>query len=206
MNIRLQFGFAAITSCLLAIGSTTAATPADATLVDNLRQGGYVLLMRHAHSPRQAPTPQAANPDNRDLERQLDAAGRDGARAMGNTLRSLLIPIGDVLASPTYRALETVRYAELGEPKILLQLGDGGRSMQPAAVQEHAAWLRDKIAEAPRAGMNTLLVTHQPNIVGALGREWSNLSDGETLLIRPGKDLKVVARIKIDEWEKLMQQ
>lgn len=206
MNVRLQFGLAAIAACLLTMGSTAAGAAADATLVDSLRQGGYMLLMRHAHSPRQAPTLETANPDNKAMERQLDAAGRDGARAMGDALRTLRIPIGEVLSSPTYRALETVHYTELGEPKILPQLGDGGRSMQPSTVQEHASWLRDKLVEAPRAGTNTLLVTHQPNIVAALGREHSNLSDGETLVIRPGKDLTIVARVRIDEWEKLTQQ
>jgi hypothetical protein len=41
-----------------------------------LRQGGYVIAMRHASSLREASDKKAANPDNVNLERQLDEAGR----------------------------------------------------------------------------------------------------------------------------------
>ena len=49
------------------------------TLIASLRQGGYVLVMRHASSPREAPDRRTAHADNTNLERQLDAAGRAGA-------------------------------------------------------------------------------------------------------------------------------
>jgi hypothetical protein len=78
-----------------------------------LRQRGYVLVMRHASSPREAPDKQTANTDNVKLERQLDDDGRRGSTAMGQALRKLKIPIGGVLTSPTYRALETVRLVQL---------------------------------------------------------------------------------------------
>jgi hypothetical protein len=87
-------------------------TVAAEALVKLLRQGGYVLVMRHASSPREVPDKQAANADNVKLERQLDEAGRAGAAAMGKALRDLKIPIGSVLTSPTYRAVETVRLAD----------------------------------------------------------------------------------------------
>src|SRR5499427_3466980 len=80
-------------------------------LVKALQKGGYVLVMRHASSPREVPDKQAANPDNSKPERQLDEVGRGTAIAMGKALRDLKIPIGNVLSSPTYRALETVRLA-----------------------------------------------------------------------------------------------
>jgi hypothetical protein len=43
-----------------------------------LQQGGYVLVMRHASAPPEAPDSQTANPDNEKLERQLDAAAPAG--------------------------------------------------------------------------------------------------------------------------------
>lgn len=190
---------------LVVIGDAGAEMLSGTELVSALRQGGHVLLMRHASSPRKPPGPETANPENKDLERQLDEAGQAGARAMGTAVRALKIPIGDVLSSPTYRALETVRYAALGEAKTMAELSDGGRSMQPDAVEAKSAWLRSKAAERPRAGTNTLIVTHQPNIVGAFGKEWSDLADGETLVIRPNgqKESEVIGRVKIDQWPSL---
>ena len=43
-------------------------------LVKALRQGGYIIVMRHASSPREAPDKQTANADNVNRERQLDAS------------------------------------------------------------------------------------------------------------------------------------
>jgi hypothetical protein len=53
----------------------------DTALVQALRAGGLVIVMRHASSPREAPTKERANPDNLKLERQLDEPGRRGAAA-----------------------------------------------------------------------------------------------------------------------------
>jgi len=168
-----------------------------------LQRGGYVLVMRHASSPREVPTQQTANPDNTKLERQLDEAGRAGATAMGDAMRTLKIPLGEVLTSPTYRALETVRFARLPQATPVTELGDGGQSMQ-AVAEAQAAWLRARVAQPPRSG-NTILVTHSPNLARAFPDWGTGVADGETVVLRPdGKGgTTVVGRIKIDDWPRL---
>lgn len=174
-------------------------------LIDTLRQGGHVLLMRHASSPRKTPDTASANPDNTGLERQLDAAGRSNSTAMGNALRRRRIPIGQVFSSPTYRARETVRLAAFGQPELIPELGDGGRGMQPDSDGTRSEWLRTKLSERPSGRTNTVIVTHQPNIVGALGPQWSGIADGETLVLRAGaEEPAVIARVKIEEWPTLV--
>lgn len=172
-------------------------------LVDALRRGGYVLVMRHARSPRETPDAGTARPDNVTRERQLDEAGRSSAQAMGDALRRLKIPIGDVLSSPTYRALETVRMARLGEPKSHAELGDRGQSMK-GVTEVEGAWLRSRASEMPAAG-NTVIVTHMPNITRAFGTALADVADGETLVFRgaSGKP-ELVGRIKIEEWPGLV--
>jgi phosphohistidine phosphatase SixA len=174
-------------------------------LVKTLQKGGYVIVMRHASSPREAPDKQSANPDNTKPERQLDEAGRKTAIAMGQAIRDLKIPIGSVLSSPTYRALETVRLAQFGVPQTFAELGDNGQSMQGGTAAQ-AAWLQQQVTRFP-AGTNTILVTHFPNITGAFPQWSSGLADGEALIIGPdgkgpeGKGgAKLVTRIKIEEW------
>ena len=168
-------------------------------MVKALRAGGYVIVMRHATSPRQPPDKQAANADNVTMERQLDEAGRASATAMGEALRRLKIPIGDVLTSPTYRARETVRLARLPDGKPSVELGDNGQSMKVTA-EGQAAWLRKKVTEFPR-GTNIILVTHMPNIAGAFP-EAGAVADGEALVFGPdGKGgARIVGRIPIEEW------
>ena len=69
--------------------------------------------------------------------------------AMGKALRSLKSPIGEVLSSPTYRALETVKYAQLGNARTYAELGDNGRSMQ-GGTEAQAAWLRERVKQCPK--------------------------------------------------------
>jgi phosphohistidine phosphatase SixA len=174
-------------------------TSSGDALVALLRQGGRVMVMRHASSPGEAPTREVANADNVKLERQLDQAGRDGSMRMGRALRDLKIPIGEVLSSPTYRALETVRLAQLSNPQVHAELGDGGQSMQRMA-EAHGAWLRDRAGRLPK-GTNTIIVTHMPNITRAFP-EWGAVAEGEVVMV--GSDGKrrtrAVGRIRIEDW------
>lgn len=190
----------AVLTLLLMVRPASAQTLSGEALVKALQQGGYVLVMRHASSPREVPTKASANPDNVKLERQLDANGRATATAMGDALRRLKIPIGGVFTSPTYRALETVRLAQLPTPKIQAELGDGGQSMGGVAGAQ-SAWLKQQALEVSR-GTNIIIVTHFPNMAAAFPQEASGLSDGETLVFHAdgagGRTL--VARIRIDQW------
>ena len=172
------------------------------TLVNALRGGGYVIVMRHASSPREAPDKASANPDNIKLERQLDEAGRASAIAMGAAIRDLKIPIAAVFSSPTYRAMETVRLAQFPNPHAQSELGDGGQSMQ-ATSDAQAAWLKDRVSRAS-AGTNIVLVTHMPNLSRAFP-EWGAVADGEAIILKPDGNggATIVGRIKIEEWPRL---
>jgi len=183
---------------LVAVVAHAQALPSD-RLAAAMRQGGYVLVMRHASSPRETPDKQTANPDNTKLERQLDEAGRTGSTAMGRALRDLKIPIGEVFTSPTYRAMETVKFAQLANAMPVAELGDGGQDMQ-GVPEAQAAWLRAKAAQTPKAG-NTVVVTHMPNIARAFP-SWGQVADGEAIIVRPDAQggTTVVARVKIEEW------
>jgi len=169
-------------------------------IVKALRQGGYVIVMRHASSPRDVPDKATANPDNVKPERQLDPEGRASATAMGKALRDLRIPIGTVLTSPTYRALETIRYAQFGRPEAFPELGDNGQSMS-GGTEAQATWLRKKVTELPK-GTNTLIVTHMPNMSRAFPEWTANLADGEALVFGPAG---VIARVKIETWQEMLK-
>ena len=172
------------------------------SLVAARRQGGYVIAIRHASSPQQLPDKKTANPDNTNLERQLDETGRTTATAMGKAVRDLKIPIGEVQSSPAYRAMETVRLAQWSNVKPVTELGDGGQSMAGIA-EAQGLWLQKKVKEAPKSA-NTILVTHMPNLARAFP-QISAVAEGEALVFHPdGKgNAPLVARIKIDEWPSL---
>ena len=207
MRIAIGVAVIAILAGILVTETAQANSLSDAALVTALRQGGYVLLMRHASSPPAPPTAGSAEQDNTKLERQLDETGRSSAQAMGRAIKTLNIPIGEVWSSPTCRALETVRLASLPNPTTAVELGDGGQSMQ-AISKGQTVWLQAKVAERPRAGTNTIIVTQFPNIVEAFGQKASGLIKGEALIVRPagtGAD-EIVGRVKMEEWPALASQ
>jgi phosphohistidine phosphatase SixA len=200
--LRIWF-IASLAAVAAAALSPVKAQPLTGTaLIDALKGGGYVLVMRHANSPAMPPDKAAADPENTELERQLDATGRESARAMGTAFKALGIPVGEVFTSPTYRARLTVRLAGFGTAKILHELDEGAAGMAANAEKAKADFLRAKSTEAPRAGTNTILVSHAPNIQAAFGKDAEGVASGETLVFRPGTGL--VARLKIDEWPKLV--
>jgi phosphohistidine phosphatase SixA len=192
-------------SFVILIGvSSAAAQSLSSGSVAALRSGGYVLVMRHAHSPRELPDAASAHRDNVALERQLDAEGRAAAETMGVAIRALEIPIGQILTSPTFRALETVRALGLGDARSIEELGDGGNNMQPDAEGKRSAWLRAKATEPPAQSTNVLMVTHLPNLRGAFGDAAADMADGETLILRSNEGtVVVVGRVRIDEWPSL---
>jgi phosphohistidine phosphatase SixA len=187
---------------LLAVGTAHGDALSGQDLLTALRAGGYVILMRHASSPPTPPDAAKTNADNLQHERQLDVAGRSSARTMGEALRHLHIPLGAVLSSPTYRALETVKLAQLGQAATFPQLGDFGQSMLADTSGARAAWLQAKAAEPPVPGKNTIIVTHLPNITEAYPQDAAGLADGEALILHPDGSgpARVLARVKITDW------
>lgn len=179
---------------VLAATTCAAQTLSGNALIEALQKGGYTIVMRHAASPRNPP--EAPNADNVNRERQLDETGRVTATAMGQALRDLKIPIGEVLSSPTYRALETVKLAQFGAATPVEQLGDGGQSMT-ASTTSQADWLKARVKQ-PRTGTNAILVTHQPNLAAAFPEHAIGVADGEALIFHPFGQL--AARVKIEDW------
>jgi phosphohistidine phosphatase SixA len=190
----------AAVSLLFVAADLNGQTLSGAALASALKKGGFVIVMRHASSPRDVPDERTANPDNSPRERQLDEAGRSSAVAMGKALRDLAIPIGEVFTSPTYRARETVRLAQLVQPKSIEELGDRGKSMQ-GVTDEDAAWLRNQVTQFPK-GSNTILVTHMPNLQRAFPQSATGVADGEALIFGPDSKgvSTLVARVAIEEW------
>src|SRR3989338_2417103 len=126
-------------ACQLAAGPLQSQTISRDIFVDVLRDGGFIIVMRHASSPRQPPEANAVNPDNIKRERQLDESGSRSATSMGEALRRLQIPVVEVVSSPAYRALETARLIGFTDPSIINELSNEGMGASGVA---DAAWLR----------------------------------------------------------------
>ena len=54
------------------------------------------------------------------------------------------------------------------------------------------------LGAAPKSGLNTILITHKPNIVDAHGRDWFDGKEGEASVFRPENGgYKLVPRVQM---------
>jgi len=73
--------------------------------------------------------------------------------------------------------------------------------VSPNENNRRAEAMRKLLATTPQPGTNILLVTHKPNILDALGKDWFDVKEGETSVFRPenGKYI-LVARVQMEDW------
>jgi hypothetical protein len=68
-----------------------------------------------------------------------------------------------------------------------------------------AAALRKMLALMPEKGKNTFLITHKPNIIDALGKDWFDVKEGEASIFKPeGGKYRLVARVQMEDWPKFV--
>ena len=198
--------FAAACGLLAMLPAVAPAQPAadDKTLATALRSGGLVILVRHgATFPDQADT-DPLHPDNIAAQRNLNDKGKALAKAFGEALRQAGVPIGKVYTSNFNRAYETATLAGFTDIEKTADLTEGGLVVSPNENNRRAEALRKLLATAPKAGTNTVLITHKPNIVDALGKDWFDVKEGEASIFRPENGKYVlVARVQMVDWPRI---
>lgn len=141
-------------------------TASDVALWSALKEGGRVVLMRHALAPGTGDPP-GFTLDDCTTQRTLNDTGRAQARATGEAFRAHGVPVSRVLSSQWCRCTETARLLALApvEDASTLNSFFGDRSRGPAQL----AALEAVLAELPRDGDTVVMVTHQVVITGLTG-------------------------------------
>lgn len=171
-------------------------------LVAALRQGGYVLAIRHTATDASAADVDLKNLEDCSGQRNLNDTGRRQAIAIGQAVAALGIPIGEVFASPFCRTRET---AELAFGRFKVDHALYNAYVAPDERPRLYGELRRRLALPPAPGTNTVLVTHGFNVQGASGE---SPAEGETVVFRPddGKGFGLVGRLTVGEWTRLSPQ
>jgi phosphohistidine phosphatase SixA len=176
----------------------------DRDIAKELRAGDLVIVVRHgATFPDQADT-DPLNFDNIAAQRNLNDKGKALARAFGEALRQVGVPVGKVYTSKYNRAYETAVIAGFQDIDKTPDLTEGGLIVSPNENNRRADAFRKMLATAPNAHTVTILITHQPNILAALGKEWFDVKEGEASIFRPADGgYKLLARVQMDEWPRI---
>lgn len=189
---RTALGALAVAPAALLAGPGVAAAAPTGSVLDALREGGCVLLLRHARTDPGVGDPPGFRLGDCGTQRNLSAEGRAQSARLGASLRDAGVPIGPVRSSRWCRCLDTARLA-FGrvEPWPALDSFFGGRTGADAQTDALRRWVL-----AFRGPDNAALVTHQVNATALLGG-W--LEMGETVVLRArGDTLETVGRFATD--------
>jgi phosphohistidine phosphatase SixA len=174
--------------CLMLLPS---AARANEAVWNELRAGGLVVMLRHAHAPGTGDPP-GFRVDDCATQRNLSAEGRAQAAALGATFRERGIPVGRVLSSRWCRALDTARLAfGTAETEPALDSLYGRRDQAEAQSASTRAIMRAWTSTEK----NLVMVTHNANIAALTGL---SPADAEAIVVRPVANdrLEVVGRVR----------
>ena len=169
-----------------------------------LRAGGLVIVVRHGATFADQADTDPLNFENIAAQRNLNDKGKTLAKAFGDALRQGGIPVGEVYTSKYNRAYETAVIAGLKNIEKTADLTEGGLVVSPNENNRRIEAFHRMLGTAPKPGTNTILITHKPNIVDALGKDWFDVKEGEASLFRPENgSYKLLARVQMDEWPRI---
>lgn len=195
--------YAGATTYLGSYASTAPAQPMDLEeLVTDMKKGGYVIVLRHGATNADQADTDPLHLDNIGAQRVLSDKGRDVAKRVGDSFRTLGIPLGKVYSSQFNRATETAQLVSGKTPTTTPDLTEGGLVVSPNENARRAKALKALAIVVPEAGSNTLIVTHKPNILDAFGEDWFTSKEGEASVFRPdsSNNLVLVARVQAADW------
>jgi phosphohistidine phosphatase SixA len=173
-------------------------------LVQRLRMGGYVIVVRHGATATNQADTDPLNFNDVTRQRNLNDKGKELAKAFGDAVRRVGLPVGEVYTSKFNRAYETAVLSGFENIERTVDLTEGGLVVTPDENNRRAEAFRKMLARAPAQGKNNFLITHKPNIVDALGKDWFDVKEGEASVFRPeGGKYQLIARVQMEDWPRL---
>ena len=188
---------------ILFLLSANVAWAQDQVLIDRLRQGGLNIFFRHAITPGNDPSkfnPPSERPnDCSSGSRQLNDEGREQSRRIGQRIKELDIPIGEVYSSSFCRCEETAKLAFDRFTTVEWLLIRSG-TFQSRLDKELSSVPSTGFFSKTPTGKNNVFVGHAVTFLpGTLSSELTlvrSLAEGEALIIEPGTPPKKLGRIK----------
>lgn len=207
--------FSLVASLQVSVSHADAVSPpkfaeqlADRALLDRVRQGGYVLYMRHGTTDNSRADAVDLG-DFKDCSRQrvLNEEGRQLAVEIGRLIRRAKIPVGTVLHSPLCRARDTARLAFSGhvaairQVDALLYTANLTQEQKEPNLKVTRQWLSEPV---PR-GVNRVIVAHAPNMADLIG--YFVRPEGTVVIIEPQGQgrFRYVASIPPALWPTLLK-
>ena len=186
----------------------------DDALASALRDGGYVIYIRHAKTNKD--WGDQVSPDlnlaDCSTQRRLSDEGKADAKVIGEGIKAAGIPVGDVISSDYCRAYNTAdlafgRYTKNSNLNFLPCV-----ECTPEEYKEYAARVAPLMSALPETGKNTVLVGHDDPFQGVTmpiipENGIYPAPMGVAYIAKPLGDGKfdLVAKINPNQWQSLAQ-
>jgi len=174
----------------------SAAAQVDPAIVGKLREGGLVLYMRHTSTDFSQNDTAMTSFEDCAHQRNLTDKGRAEAREIGAHLKRLAVPVGQVLASPFCRTMETARLV-FGRAQAMNEVRGG-----PAQPEDPRRYdeLRKLLSAPVKKGENRVIASHGNPFHAVAGPPY--LAEGEMAMVRPEGAMRftVIARVRPQDW------
>lgn len=178
-----------------------ALTPAT---LKQLREGGYVLYMRHANTDTSRPDQPNMNLNDCATQRVLSEDGRRISKNIGNSIRKAKIPVGELFSSPLCRTKETALIA-FGKNATVNMLLRYTASMADQERLQALDTIRELVSTPVQGKTNRVIVAHSQNMMALIG--YLPSPEGTVVILRPmgNKQFKYIASVKPDQWGELLR-
>ncbi len=168
-------------------------------VLDRLVDGGLTIVVRHAATDQSRPDQPTVDLNDCTTQRNLSDQGRSDARAIGDAIRRLAIPVGEVWSSPYCRSRDTAELA-FGRAEVV----HGLEHLYPERDPQADRRLNRRIGQnAPRAGEpNLVIVSH--GVYPSLLAPAVSIGEGEAAVYaRAGNGFTLLDRIGPTDWTTL---
>lgn len=165
-----------------------------AALVRGLRAGGLVVYFRHTATDFSKNDQAMRGYDDCANQRLLNEQGRVDAKAIGQRISALGLPLGETLASPMCRTMEHAR--------LMLGPVTPAPAMRELTAPGEYPGLKRLLSARVAPGTNRWMVGHGTPFRNVAGPP--QLAEGEAAVLRPtGEGWVVLARVTVRDWAEL---
>lgn len=159
------------------------------SLITMLREGGYVIYVRHTETDR---TQVDTNTHSCENQRNLTEHGREQAAEIGEAWTAIGASLSRIVSTEYCRTFETAQLA-FGPPQLIPRY-----DLQVAQV------LISILSTPPEAGTNVVVVAHIGTLRALTGL---SLGEGDAIIFEPldNREYREVGRILVTDWAFLGQ-
>jgi phosphohistidine phosphatase SixA len=168
-----------------------------AQIAEALKQGGYVILLRHMSTATTLVDDDFVDMADCDTQRTLSDRGRLQAIRIGEAFRALGIQVAEVLTSPYCRCIAT---GELAFGEGVPQTSEILAAQGGMSGSERGAQVRKLLATRPPGPGNTVLISHTAALLYSFGLQAK--PEGIAHVFHPNEigPATYIGMVQADEW------